>query len=88
MLAKDYLRLGWFRACGRENWSAYFEDWRAAHKDIGSENVLRHLVGGLAGPLDLKLGSLVLGDLSVLLLKDRVLSNKSLNESLLLVKVI
>ncbi len=42
----------------------------------------------MAGPLDIKLGSLVLGDLSVLLLKDRVLSNKSLNESLLLVKVI
>ena len=88
LLAKVYLRLGWFRACGRENWSAYFEDWRAAHKDIGSENVLRHLVGGLAEPLDIKLGSLVLGDLSVLLLKNRVLSNKSLNESLLLVKVI
>ena len=89
MLAEVYLGLGWFRASGRKNWSRYFEDGRAAHKDVRGEHVLRHLVGCLfPGPLDLKLGGLVLGNLSVLLLKHRVLGNKSLDKSLLLVEVI
>lgn len=73
-----------------------FKDRSAAHQDwnvvaVRSQNVLRHLVGILlllSWLFNFEFRSLILRNLVVLLLKHSVLSDKSLNKSLLLVVVV
>ena len=75
----------------RHDWSRNFKHGSVTHHGwevvTGSHNKLRHLVGDLlSGFLSFKFGGLILSKLSVLLLKQVVLGDQGLDQSLLLVE--
>lgn len=75
----------------RHDRSRNFEHGSVAHHGwevvAGSHNKLRHLVGDLlSGFLSFKFGGLIFSKLSVLLLKQVVLGDQGLDQSLLLVE--